>query len=289
MQLMRKSRGGMRFFVALLAGLSLMMLLMPTDLCGGVFDLFFPPGPASIDINEIVRDTEEIVLDARALSEDYVTTGIRRNRRLVTSIREDLEPGFFGPSEEERMEILKDGIEKLRDLYRDLYDRKDSVSGRFRGYLEDIADFIEEQENALGKEKKYLKHLEDELFGLSADYGGKNLEIQQRAVETRILLSRQRIALLDGFLKEYSRLPRVFKQASRQVAAFIFVISVNAKVYEEAFETLSMKKDFKTGLKTLNDIVLDERAAQDLMENWEELMNMVIRLNEQATEILEAG
>lgn len=286
---MDKDQLDRRLFQLFLVGLAILPFLLPAGIRGGVFDIFSSPGPASIDIREIMRDTEEIIRDARELSEDYVTGSIRRNRRLITGIQEDLEPGFFGPSEEERMEILQDGIEMLRDLYRDLNDRKDSVSGRLRGHLKDITDYIEDQEDAIAKEKKYLKHLEDELYTLIDDYSGKNLDVKQRAIETRILLTRQRITLLDGFLTDYAKLTRIFKKANRQVAAFIFVISVNTKVYEEAFETLAMKKDFKTARRMLNDINLDEGAPEDLMENWEKLMEMVIQLNTQATEIIEAG
>jgi hypothetical protein len=239
-------------------------------------------GPTDINIKRITKKTENSLNNVIELSADYVIERIEENNRIISKMRSDLKPGIFGEkSDDKKFDVIFNAVKDMRSLYAQLSEEKDNVLELLENNIDIIDGFVDELNKALRHEESYLLNLKEELFSIdnNKEYDETDRKIKQNATQARIDLTKQRIEMLNNFIKNYSKIRPKLDEINTQVKKFIVIIVENAKFYDEAYKTLLLKKDLEIAYATINNITSLEIISKELINSRDDLKGILDTLD----------
>jgi len=253
---------------------------------------FWKPKPSSISIEKINEGTVDTKDHMVKLSKKYVIKQIEKNNKYVAKMKKEVSPDFWEQADaDEKFDALYKEVKHMNKFYGKLADKWPDVESEMQDDMEQIESFMEDQETALKQDAKWLKKLEKDLSLLSSQYSGKELEVRKRSLQERIRITKSRIRMISDFQKDYKKIYPFFVKIKGEMDLWGVIVTENASVYEETYNTLTVAKDIRHAYDTLLSFKSYDHIITDLMDSWTNLEEMLQVLTDDLSKMdeLESG
>ena len=257
---------------------SLAFFLTASNAQAGLFDSlkFWKAKPSNINIAKINEGTVDAKEDMVKLSKKYVIKQIEKNNKYVAKAKSQISPDFWKQADaEQKFDVLYKEIKRMNKFYGKLAEKWPDVESEIDEDMDQIQSFMEDQDDALEQDAKWLKKLQKDLSGVNAAYSGKEREVRKRSLNERIRITKSRMKMIREFKADYGKIYPFFEKLKGQMDLWGLIVTENAAVYEETFNTLTVDKDSRHAYDTLLTFKSYDHIVNDLMDSWENLEKMI--------------
>lgn len=240
-----------------------------------------------ITIHELVSKTKETKEGVRDLSNDYVVTSIEKYNKIISDIRHEVSSKswlIFNKEDQEKFNIILDGIGKIKDLYVKLRNEKNDVKKLMYSYIEDVTKFNNAIKVKIYEEENLKSILEAEYRKISSgniSYSSENKQIKLASLQQRITFAQRRIEMLKDFSNNYRKLLPIIINADKSIDKFIFIVDESADVYTDAYNTLKLQKDINNAYRTIEELKSIDYLSENIIKSWSDLDSIVTILTNQ--------